>query len=94
MSLKSDNIEIMIGSEADEIINKVFEFFPTRYQLVLEESVKGSNFVFNGINGMYYKCCRICLNREGLYIDSPDWIKTKNKSKWVGSNHENIVRIL
>ena len=37
--------------------------------------MKGSEFVFDYVHLMYYKCHRI--NRGGSYVDSPDWIKNK-----------------
>ena len=37
---KSDNIEIIMGSETDEIIKELFESLLQRYQKVLEESMK------------------------------------------------------
>ena len=37
MDLKSDNIEIMMGSETDDIIKELFESFLKRYQEKLEE---------------------------------------------------------
>ena len=40
MHLKSDNIEIMIGSETDEIIEKLFDSLLQRYQERLEDSKK------------------------------------------------------
>ena len=39
------NQKISIGSETNEIINKLFELFFTTYQLVLQKSMKCSNFV-------------------------------------------------
>ena len=49
MRTKGDNIEIMMGSEADEVIEKLFESLFERYQEGLEESMRGSdsNFVSN-----------------------------------------------
>ena len=49
MRTKGDNIEIMMGSEADEVIEKLFESLLERYQEGLEESMRGSdsNFVSN-----------------------------------------------
>ena len=29
---------------------------------------------------MYYKCHKINTNRDGSYIDSPDWIKHKKET--------------
>ena len=40
MYSKSDNIEIMIGRETDEIIKEIFETFLQRYQEPLEESTE------------------------------------------------------
>ena len=39
--------------------------------------MRGSEFVFNYVQLLYYKCHRITFNRGGSYIDSPDWIKNK-----------------
>ena len=40
--------------------------------------MKGSEFVFDYVDLLYYKCDRTNPNRGGSYIDSPDWIKSKN----------------
>ena len=45
MHTESNNVEIMIGSETDEIINDLFETFLQKYQEGLEESIRGSIFV-------------------------------------------------
>ena len=45
MQTKSDNIEIMMGGETDEIIEKLFKFLLQRYQ-EKEESMKRSEFFF------------------------------------------------
>ena len=73
----SDNIEIMIGSETDEIIEELFKFLLQRYQEGLEEPVKGSEFVFDSVNSLYYKLHKISLNKGGSYIDSLKWVKNK-----------------
>ena len=39
--------------------------------------MKGSEFVFDYAQLLYYKCHKINPNRGGSYIDSPDWIKSK-----------------
>ena len=39
--------------------------------------MKGSEFVFNYVHLLYYKCHKISLNRGGSNIDAPDWIKNK-----------------
>ena len=50
MHSKSDNIEILIGNETDEIIEDLFDSLLQRYQKGLEESMKGSEFVFDNID--------------------------------------------
>ena len=41
--------------------------------------MKGSEFVFNCIQLLYYKCPKVNPNRGESYINSPDWMKNKNK---------------
>ena len=78
MHLKSDNIEIIINDEADEVTKQLFDSLKNRYQNNFE-SVKGSEFVFDYIQLLYCKCHKINHNRGGSYIDSPDWIKNKKE---------------
>ena len=47
MDSKSDNIEIMINDEVDELIEEPFQSLKKRYQNKSEESIKGSDFVFD-----------------------------------------------
>ena len=74
---KSNNVEIMIGSEADEIIEDLFESFLHKYQEGLEESMRGSDFVYDSIDALYYNLNEVSLSRRGSYIDSPKWLKNK-----------------
>ena len=68
---KGDNIEIMISDEADEVVKEVFDSLKNRYQNNLEP-MKGSEFIFDYIQLLCYKCHKINANRGGSYIDSPD----------------------
>ena len=45
MHTKTNNIEIMMGSKTDDIIEEVFESLLQKYQEGLEESMKGSGFI-------------------------------------------------
>ena len=76
MHSESDNIEIMINDEADEVIKELSDSLKNRYQNNLE-SMKVSEFVFDYVHLLYYKCHKRNLNRGGSYIDSSDWIKNK-----------------
>ena len=53
MASKSDNVEIMIGYETDDINNKLFESFKKIYKKGLETKVKGSQFVFESVDLLY-----------------------------------------
>ena len=77
MHVKSNNVEFMLGSESDEIIENIFESLLQRYQEGLEESSNGSDLVFDCVDLLYYKLHKISLNRSGSYTDSPKWLKNK-----------------
>ena len=76
MHSKSDNIEIMINDEANEIIEELFDSLKNRNQNNLE-SMRGREFVFDYVQLLYYKCHKINPNCGGSYVDSLDWIKNK-----------------
>ena len=54
MCTKSNNIEIMMGNETDEIIEKLFESLLQRYQAGLEEKMKENEFVFDSVDLLHY----------------------------------------
>ena len=39
--------------------------------------MKGSDFIFDSVQLLYYKCHKINFKRGDSYIDSPNWIKKK-----------------
>ena len=53
MHTKSRNIEIMMGSETNDIIEELSESFLQNYQERLEESMKGSEFIFDSVDLLY-----------------------------------------
>ena len=81
MHTKSDNMEIMIGSDTNEVIEDLFESLLQRYQQNLEEKMRGSQFVFDSVNLLHYDLNKISLNRGGSYIKSPDWLNGKKTNK-------------
>ena len=90
MHTKSDNIEIMMGSETDDIIDELFNFFLQKYQEGLEESMRRSEFIFDSVDLLYYNLQKISLNRKGSsYIDSPKWPISK-KATINPKNNDNI----
>ena len=80
MHSKSDNIAIMINDKEEKVTEELFESLLNRYQIGLETSVRGSDFIFDYIHVLYYKCHKINSNRRGSYVVSPDWIKNKKSN--------------
>ena len=68
MHTKINNIEVTIGSDTDEVIENLFKSLLQRYQ----EKMRGSEFVFDGVNLLHYDLNKISLNGRGSYIKSPD----------------------
>ena len=71
MHAESHNVEIMMCSETDEIIEELSKSFLQKYHEGLEESMRG------GVDSLYYNLNKISLSRGGSYIDSPRWLKNK-----------------
>ena len=79
MHTKSNNVEIMMGSETGHIIDEHFEFLLQRYQEGLEESMRGNEFVFTNFDLLHYHIQRISLNRGGSYVNFPKWLNNKKQ---------------
>ena len=80
MHTKSDNTEIRIGDETNDVIKELLKSFLQRYQEGLQEKMKGSEFEFDGVNLLHYDFNKISLNRGGSYIESAKWIKDKKST--------------
>ena len=77
MHTKSNNMEIMMGSETDEVIEERFKSFLQKYQEGLKESMRGSEFVDDSVDALCYNLNKVSLSRGGSYTDSPKWLKNK-----------------
>ena len=75
MNSNSNNIEFMSYDNANEVANELFNSLPFRYQAGLETSMRGSDFIFDSVQLLYYKCQRTNFTCGSLYIDSADWIR-------------------
>ena len=80
MHTKSDNTEIRIGDDTNDVIKELFKSFLQRYQEGLQEKMRGSEFEFDGVHLLYYDFNKISLNRGGSYIESVKWIKDKKST--------------
>ena len=92
MDTKSDNIEIMRGTETSDAINELFKTFLKRYQERLETKMKGSSFIFERVDSLYYHLYKISLNRGGSHIDSSEWLKAK-RATINPKNKNNVLNI-
>ena len=48
-----------------------------KYQDNLQNKMKGSDFIFSGVNYLFYDLNRITISKGGSYIELPKWLKDK-----------------
>ena len=71
--------EIFIGSDTENIIDKLFNTILNRIQQAMEISNEsGSGFTHDSVGLLYYYFQRIDIRRCGSYILSPNWIASNN----------------
>ena len=71
MYTRSTPEEIIIGCETEEVAENLIMQLLQKYQDNLQNKMKGSDFIFNGINCLYYDLNRITISKSGSYIESP-----------------------
>ena len=69
--------EFMSGSETEEIVEKLSRSLLQVYQDNLNEKMRGSDFIFHGVNYLFYDFNRVSISKGGSYIESPKWLKDK-----------------
>ena len=72
MHTRSDDIEIMVNDEADEVIEKKIQSLFSKYQYELGTLMKGRDYIIDSFHLLYYKYHKIIPNCGGAYIDSSD----------------------
>ena len=77
MYTRSTPEEIIIGSETEEVTENLIMSILQKYQDNLQNKMKGSDFIFNGINYLCYDLNKITISKGGSYIESPKWLKGK-----------------
>ena len=68
-----------MGSKIKDIIKELCESLLQKYQEGLEESIRGSKFIRDSVDLLYYHLQKISLKRSGSYIDCPEWLKNKKQ---------------
>ena len=69
--------EIIIGCETEEVAEKLIMQLLQKYQDNLQNKMKGSDFIFNGVNYLFNDLNRITISKGGSYIEFPKWLKDK-----------------
>ena len=84
----SDNEEIRLGNETDDIIKRLINSFLNNFQK--EEIIlrNGSNVVFGSVDLLSYHIHKTSLRRGNSYIKSPEWILNK-RATINPKNHDN-----
>ena len=72
MHSTSSNTKFMTYENSNDVVDELFESLLSKYQIGLETSMRGSNFIFDSVQILHYKCHKINFKRAGSYIDSPD----------------------
>ena len=75
MYTRSTPEEIIIVCETEEVAENLIMQLLQKYQDNLQNKMKGSDFIFNGINYLHYDLNRITISKGGSYIESPKWLK-------------------
>ena len=83
MHSTSVNIKFTPYNNENEVVNELFDLLRLKYQDNLNTSMRGSDFIFDSVQPMYYKCHKVNYKRSGSYIDSPNWIKNKKKQQQI-----------
>ena len=91
MRTKSDNMKIMMGSETYDIINELNDSLFQRYQ-ELKKSMRGSEFIFDSVDLLYYHLQKTSLKRGESYIKSPKWLKNKKAKINPKNNDDNCFQ--
>ena len=74
---RSDNEEIRLGNETNDIINRLIESFLSNYQNEEKILRNGSNFVFESVDLLAYYIHKTNLKIGKSCKKSPKWILNK-----------------
>ena len=93
MPTRSDDIEIMMGNETDEITAERFKSLLQRCQKDLEKNER-SWICFGSVDLLHCNLSKIRLNRNGSNINSPECLKNKKATINPKNNPDNAFSML
>ena len=73
----SDNEEIRLVNETDDIIKELFKSFLNNYQKEEQIMRRESDFIFESVQLLDNHLHKIRLKRGKSYIKSPKWLENK-----------------
>ena len=75
--VRSDNEEIRLGNDTNDIITKIYKSTLNNYQNEEQILRNGSNYIFESVDILNIHFNKIDLTRRNSYIESPKWISSK-----------------
>ena len=72
MHSTSSNTKFLTYENSNDVVDELFESLLSKYQIDLETSMTGSDFIFDLVQILHYKCHKMNFKSAGSYIDSPD----------------------
>ena len=60
----SDNVKFMSYNDVNDVVNELFDSLFPRYQDNLGTSMRGSYIVFDLVQLMHYKCCKVKVKKQ------------------------------
>ena len=89
----SEPVEIFMGSDTEDVIDTLFNTILQRFQQAQETSNdKGSEFIPESVELLYYYFQKINIRIAESYIMSPDWIV--NKRATINPKNERVNKCL
>ena len=73
----SDNEEIRLGNETDDIVKGLLNSFLNNHKKEEEVLTNGSDFVFKSVDLLSYHIHKTSLKRGKSYMKYPEWIVNK-----------------
>ena len=73
---------------ANKVVDELSESLLSLYQIDLKTSTSRSDFIFDSVQMLYYKCYKINVKRGESYIGFPDWIKKNKAAKNSKNNND------
>ena len=82
MHSKSKAVEVFIGSNTEDVIDRLFNTLLQNFQSAHKASnERGSEFIPDIVKVLYYEFHKIDIIRAESYIVSPDWITNKKATR-------------